>query len=107
MLSKEDEATADFVVTSKLTKAQLRGDEEILIHQGASRKLFIMGEPLIWPELLHMLPMKMHELHQWYMKLFEVGNVMFSARIQDMNFHRGMDDVWIKFENLWFSAFAM
>ena len=62
VLSKEDEATAQFVEETRLTKRQLQGDE-IGIHPGASRKLFVMGQPLMWPELIDMLPMRMRELH--------------------------------------------
>ena len=67
VLSKEDEATAQFVEESCLTKGQLQGDE-IAIHPGAGRKPFLMGQPLMWSELIDMLPMRMCELHQWYMK---------------------------------------
>jgi hypothetical protein len=41
VLSKEDEATAEFVVETKLTKAQLRGEDPIPIHPGAGRKPFV------------------------------------------------------------------
>ena len=93
MLSKEDEATADFVVTAKLTKAQLGGDEEILIHLGASRKPFVMGESLVWPKLLRMLPTRIRELHQWYMKQPVDEIVMFAARVQDRYLYQGTADV--------------
>ena len=65
-----------------------------------SRKPFKLGEPLMWPELIDMLPTRMRELHQWYMKYFK-GHVMFATRIKDRHFHRGMDYVWIELENLW------
>ena len=52
-------------------------------------------------ELIPRLPTKMRELHQWYMKSTAEGNIIFSARVQDRHFHRGMDDVWIEFENLY------
>jgi hypothetical protein len=38
VLSKDDEATAEFVVETKLTKAQLLRDVPIPIHLGAGRK---------------------------------------------------------------------
>ena len=64
VLSKEDEATAQFVKETNLTKGQLLGDE-IPLHPGARRKpLFVMGQPLMWPELIDKLPTRMHELHQ-------------------------------------------
>ena len=47
VLSKKDEATAEFVVQSNLSKAQLRGDEQVPIHLGSSRKLFVLVEPLM------------------------------------------------------------
>ena len=52
VLSKEDEATAEFVKETNLTKAQLLGLEKIPVHEGAGRKPFVMGEPLMWPELI-------------------------------------------------------
>ena len=56
----------------------------------------------MWSELIGMLPTRMRELHQWYMKATSKGHVMLAARIQDRHFHLGMDDVWIKFVSLWF-----
>ena len=56
----------------------------------------------MWPELIDMLPTRMCELHQWYMKASVEGYVMLAARIKYIYFHRGMDDVWIDFDNLWF-----
>ena len=101
MLSKEDEATSQFVEEIHLTKGQLQGDE-IAIHPGAGRKPFVMRQPLMWPELIDMLPTRMLELHQWYMKASAEGYVMLPTRIKDIHFHQGMDDVWIDFNHLWF-----
>ena len=63
VLLKEDEATTEFVVGTNLSKGQLQGNEEVPTHPGSGRKPFFMREPLIWPELLHMLPTRMCELH--------------------------------------------
>ena len=52
-------------------------------------------------ELIPRLPTKMCELHQWYMKASTTKDVIFRAQVQDRHFHRGMDDVWIEFENLY------
>ena len=79
MLSKEDEATAEFVKETNLTKAQLLGHEKIPVHQGARRKPFILGEPLMWPELIGTLPTRMHEFHQWYLKACVEGYIMLAA----------------------------
>ena len=73
MLSKEDEATAEFVKETNLTKAQLLGHEKIPIHQGAGRKPFVMGEPLMWPELIDTLPTRICEFHKWYLKACAEG----------------------------------
>ena len=43
VLSKEDEATAEFVKETNLIKAQLLGEEKIPVHQGAGRKPFVLG----------------------------------------------------------------
>ena len=102
MLLKEDEATTEFVVGTNLSKGQLQGNEEVPTHPGSGRKPFVMREPLIWPELLHMLPTRMRELHDWYMKATSKGDVMLAARIQDRHFHQRMDDIWIEFIILWF-----
>ena len=88
VLSKEDEATTQFVEETNLTKGQLLGDE-IPLHPGAGRKPFVMGQPLMWPELIDMVPTRMHELHQWYMKASAEGYVMLAARIKHHHFHRG------------------
>jgi hypothetical protein len=64
VLSKEDEVMTNFVVETKLTKSQLRGEDPIPIHPGAGRKPFVCGEPLMWPEVLNMLPTKMCGLHK-------------------------------------------
>jgi hypothetical protein len=89
VLSKEDEATAQFMEETCLTKGQLRGEDQVPIHPGAGRKLFVMGQPVMFPELIDMLPTRMRELHQWYMKACAEGHVMLAARIKDSHFHRG------------------
>ena len=79
MLSKEDEATAEFVKKTNLTKAQLLGDEKIPVHQGAGRMPFVVGEPLMWPELIDTLPTRMREFHKWYLKASAEGYIMIAA----------------------------
>ena len=81
VFSKKDEAIAEFVVETGLSKTQLLGKEEHPIHPGPGSKPFVMGEPLMWPELLDMLSTRMHELHRWYMKATSKGDVMVAARI--------------------------
>jgi hypothetical protein len=56
----------------------------------------------MWPEFLNMLPTRMHELHKWYLKASAYGDVMFAARVKHRHLHRGLADVWIEFESLWF-----
>ncbi|RLN25444.1 transposon protein, putative, CACTA, En/Spm sub-class [Panicum miliaceum] len=102
VLSKENEATTEFVMESALTKAQLLGQVEIPKHQGSERKPFKMDEPLMWSELVEILPTRMWELHRWYTKESADGLIMFAARIKNEDFYRGPDDVWIEFEGLWF-----
>ena len=82
-----------------LTKAQLEGKENVPVHEGAGRKPFVLGQPLMWPKLIDRLPMRMRELHNWYLKYSSGGNIMFVARIKDSHFHRSMDDVWIELVN--------
>ena len=101
MLSKEDEATTQFVEETNLTKGQLLGDE-IPLHPGAGRKPFVMGQPLIWPELIDKLPTRMRELHQWYLKACANAYIMLAARIKHTHFYRGMDDIWIDFDHFLF-----
>ena len=93
VLSKEDEGIAEFVSEIGLSKAQLQGKEKARVHEGSDIKPFVLGEPLMWPELIDRLPTRMRELHKWYMKYSSEGNIMFTARIKDSHFHRGMDDV--------------
>ena len=98
VLSKEDEATAEFVKETNLTKAQLLGHEKILVHQGAGRKPFVMGEPLMWPESIDTLPTRMREFHKWDLKASAKGYIMIATRIKNTHFYRGMDDIWIDFD---------
>ena len=63
VLSKEDEALAEFVAEIGLTKAQLEGKENVPVHEGEGRKPFVLGQPLMWPELINRLPTRMRELH--------------------------------------------
>ena len=93
MLSKEDEATAEFVKETNLTKAQLLGHEKIPVHEVAGRKPFVLGEPLMWSELIDILPTRMREFHQWYLKACAEGYIMLAAQIKHTHFYRGMDDI--------------
>ena len=101
MLSEKDVATAQFVLESGLTKAQLLEEAPIEVHPGANKKPFMLGEPLMREELIPTLPTRMHELHAWYLKASALKDVVFRARVQDMHFNWGMDDIWIEFENLY------
>ena len=89
VLSEKDVATAQFVLESGLTKAQLLEEAPIEVHTGANKKPFMLGEPLMWEELIPKLPTRMCELHAWYMKASASKDVVFRARIQDRHFHRG------------------
>ena len=102
LLSKEDEATAEFVKETNLTKAQLLGLEKIPVHEGAGRKPFVIGEPLMWPELIETLPTRMREFHKWYLKASAEGYIMIAARIKNTHFYREMDDIWINFDHFLF-----
>ena len=100
VLSEKDAATAQFVLESGHTKAQLQG-AEIVVHPGSNKKPFKLGKPLMCEELIPRLPTRMRELRAWYLKASARKDVMFRARVQDRHFNRGMDDVWINFENLY------
>jgi len=82
--------------------AGLLGLADIPKHLGSGRKQFVLGEPLMWPELLDVLPTRMRELHTWYMKAAADGTIMIAARVKDEDLYRGAADVWIEFESLWF-----
>jgi len=81
------------VVETRNSKAQLQGKEKVPVHEGSGRKLFVLGEHLIWPELIDMLPTRIRELHQWYMKQPVDEIVMFAARVQDRYLYQGTADV--------------
>ena len=102
MLSKEDEATAEFVKEMNLTKAQLLGHEKNPGSWRGRKKAICTGEPLMWPELIDTLPTKMREFHQWYLKACIEGYIMLAARIKHTHFYRGMDDIWIDFDHFLF-----
>ena len=99
--STQEEAMADFVTGSTLTKGQIQGTEEIPVHEGAQRKKFVIGEPLIWPQLVPLLPTKMWRLHEWYMKMSNDETIMFAIQIKDEHYFRGADDIWIEFISLY------
>ena len=63
VVSEQDAATAQFVLESGLTKAQLLEEAPIEVHPGANKKPFMLGEPLMWEELIPTLPTRMRELH--------------------------------------------
>ena len=79
MLSEKDAATAQFVLESGLTKAQLLEEAPIEVHPGANKKPFKLGEPLMWEELIPMLPTRMRELHAWYLKASACKDIVFRA----------------------------
>ena len=87
------------MLESGLTKAQLLEEAPIEVHPGANKETFVLGEPLMWEELIPTLPTRMRELHAWYMKASASKDVVFHAQIQYRHFHQGMDDIWIEFEN--------
>ncbi|CAO2199943.1 unnamed protein product [Urochloa humidicola] len=89
---------ADMVVQTDLTKAQFLGHK---LQETRGKKKFVLGEPLIWPELLKYLPTRMAELHKWYAVHFRNGMKMFPARIKDEHLWRGADDVWVEFVALY------
>jgi hypothetical protein len=47
----------------------------------------------MWPELLNMLPTRMRELHEWYMRDTVDGDLMFAARVKDRDLHLGLADI--------------
>jgi hypothetical protein len=51
-------------------------------------------------ELLNMLPTRMCELHEWYMRTTANGDIIFAARVKDSDLHRGLADIWIEFVSL-------
>ena len=79
MLSEKDAATAQFVLESGLTKAQLLEEAPIEVHLGTNKKPFVLGEPLMWEEMIPTLPTRMREFHAWYMKASASKDVVFRA----------------------------
>jgi hypothetical protein len=49
-----------------------------------------------------MLPTRMRELHNWYLNASADGDIMFVAQVKHSHLHRGLAEVWIKFDSLWF-----
>ena len=94
VLSKEEQILADFMRTTGLTREQILG-APIEAHQGGGQKPFVMGEPLIWPELIPLLPTRMRQFHEWYMKASADGTVALAARVRNEHFHRGVNDIII------------
>jgi len=90
---------AGMILQTDLTRAQLLGEA---LQNARGKKKFVLGEPLIWPELLPFLPTRMAELHKWYAVQSKASKLeMFPARIKDEHFWRGADDVYIEFASLY------
>ena len=82
-----------------LSRAQLLGQA---LQNARGRKKFVLGEPLIWPELLSFLPTRMAEFHKWYAVQSKAkGLEMFPAQIKDEHLWRGADDVYVEFAALY------
>ena len=99
VLSTDEQQIEDFVRASGLTREQLFGEAPIERHEERGRKKFVLGEPLMWPELIRELPTRMHQFHQWYMKASASGLAALAARVRDEHFHRGINDIYIDFED--------
>ena len=97
--SRDPLTMAGMILQTDLTRAQLLGEA---LQNARGKKKFVLGEPLIWPELLPFLPTRMAELHKWYAVQSKANELeMFPARIKDEHFWRGADDVYIKFAALY------
>jgi len=92
----------DFLVQTNLTKAQLRGEDDIPTAPLAARKKFELGQPLMWPELINHLPTKMRALHNWYLKASAEGQMVISALVKDEHYFRGTDEIIIFLEEFWY-----
>ena len=85
--SRDPLTMAGMILQTDLTRAQLLGEA---LQNARGKKKFVLGEPLIWPELLSFLPMRMAELHKWYAVQSKAkGLEMFPAWIKDEHFWRG------------------
>lgn len=102
VLSKTKQTMIDFVYDTNLTKAQLRGEDDIPIHPGAGRTTFELGKHLVWQHLIRYLPTRMHDLHCWYMKASAQGQSFLSLRFRDKHYFRGEDEINIEFSEFWF-----
>jgi hypothetical protein len=97
--SRDPLTMAGMILQTDLTRAQLLGEA---LQDARGRKKFVLGEPLIWPELLPFLPTRMAELHKWYAVQSKANQLeMFPARIKDEHFWRGAGEVYIEFEALY------
>lgn len=97
--SRDPLTMAGMILQTDLTRAQLLGEA---LQNARGKKKFVLGEPLIWPELLPFLPTRMAELHKWYAVQSKANELeMFPARIKDEHFWRGADDVYIEFAALY------
>jgi len=85
--SRDPLTMAGMILQTDLTRAQLLGEA---LQNARGKKKFVLGEPLIWPELLPFLPTRMAELHKWYAVQSKANQLeMFPARIKDEHFWRG------------------
>src|SRR6185437_12796973 len=91
--SRDPLTMAGMILQTDLTRAQLLGEA---LQNARGKKKFVLGEPLIWPELLPFLPTRMAELHKWYAVQSKANQLdMFPARIKDEHFWRGGEMMYI------------
>jgi hypothetical protein len=85
-----------------LTVAQVQGEEEIEVHEGAIKWPYAPGATLVWPELVDHLPTRMYAFHNWYMKYTASGIAYLEVAIDDHHYFRGRTTFNVPVEEFWF-----
>lgn len=65
------------------------------------RWTYQLGRELVHPEKIKDLPTNMRLFHEWYMAESAQGRTMFALILKDEYFHRGEEDIWLEFEDLY------
>jgi hypothetical protein len=102
-LSKEDEELAKIIQDTGLTREQLLRVADIPWHEGANRKSFVLGEPLMWPQMVDISCQQKCVyciIGTWSNLKKDVRCSLLLSMIAI--FLGGEDDLWIEFESLWF-----
>jgi hypothetical protein len=101
VLPTEQQGPIAFLGTSHLSAAQVAGCDKIVTHPGVATWKYEFCKSLVPSEVVHVLPMQMRRLHDYYMLVSSHNDCMVSVHIKDEDYFRGEGAMWLYFEELY------